>query len=129
MGTNVLIFPFRVPLGAQECDDGHSMRGEARDNFRSWLRSWGASDSTVTVRLRVCAAFERDHDPETASVEDIAAWLARPGLSPWTRHSYYGHLRPDELWQALRAHADERGETVTDVVLRALRRYLREHER
>jgi hypothetical protein len=36
---------------------------------------------------------------------------------------------PDELWQALRAHADERGETVTDVVLRALRRYLREHER
>lgn len=35
---------------------------------------------------------------------------------------------PDELWDALRARADERGETVTDVVLRALRVYLREYE-
>lgn len=35
---------------------------------------------------------------------------------------------PDEMWQALRARADERGETVTAVVLRALRRYLREYD-
>lgn len=96
--TNVLNFPTRVPLRAQECDDGHSMRGESRDNFRSWLRSWGASDSTVTVRLRVCAAFERDHDPQAANADDIAAWLARPGLAPWTRHSYYGHLRSLFEW-------------------------------
>lgn len=35
---------------------------------------------------------------------------------------------PDEVWEALRARADERGETITDVVLRALRAYLREYE-
>lgn len=35
---------------------------------------------------------------------------------------------PDEVWEALRQRADERGETVTDVVLRALRRYLREYD-
>jgi hypothetical protein len=35
---------------------------------------------------------------------------------------------PDELWDALRARADERGETVTAVVLRALRAYLREYD-
>jgi hypothetical protein len=35
---------------------------------------------------------------------------------------------PDDIWQALRARADERGETVTDVVLRALRRYLGEYD-
>jgi hypothetical protein len=35
---------------------------------------------------------------------------------------------PDDLWTALRARADERGETVTDVVRRALRRYLREYD-
>lgn len=35
---------------------------------------------------------------------------------------------PDELWDALRARADERGETVTDVVLRAIRLYLREYD-
>lgn len=31
---------------------------------------------------------------------------------------------PDDLWTALRIRADERGETVTAVVLRALRLYL-----
>lgn len=35
---------------------------------------------------------------------------------------------PDEMWEALRARADERGETVTDIVLRALRQYLREYD-
>lgn len=34
---------------------------------------------------------------------------------------------PDDLWDALRRAADDRGETVTDVVLRALRRYVREY--
>lgn len=35
---------------------------------------------------------------------------------------------PDELWEALRARADERGETVTDVILRAIRTHLREYD-
>jgi len=35
---------------------------------------------------------------------------------------------PDALWEALRERADERGETVTDVILRALRAYLREYD-
>lgn len=35
---------------------------------------------------------------------------------------------PDELWEALRIRADERGETVTDVILRALRLYVRDYD-
>lgn len=35
---------------------------------------------------------------------------------------------PDDLWEALRARADERGETVTAVVLRALRLYVRTYD-
>ena len=31
----------------------------------------------------------------------------------------------EELWQAAKAKADERGETVTDVIVRALQRYTR----
>jgi predicted transcriptional regulator len=31
---------------------------------------------------------------------------------------------PDELWRAAQAKADERGETVTDVIVRALARYV-----
>lgn len=32
---------------------------------------------------------------------------------------------PDPLWQAAKDRAAERGETVTDAVLRALRRYVK----
>jgi hypothetical protein len=32
---------------------------------------------------------------------------------------------PDDLWVAAQAKADERGETVSDVVRRALERYVR----
>lgn len=34
---------------------------------------------------------------------------------------------PDELWEAAMRVAQDRGETVTDVILRALTRYVREH--
>lgn len=34
---------------------------------------------------------------------------------------------PDELWQAVKVKAKDRGETVTDVILRALKRYLRDY--
>lgn len=33
---------------------------------------------------------------------------------------------PDEVWEEAKRIAEDRGETVTDVVLRALRRYVRE---
>lgn len=32
---------------------------------------------------------------------------------------------PDELWEAAKERAAERGETVTDVIVRALKRYVR----
>lgn len=34
---------------------------------------------------------------------------------------------PDELWQAVKRKAADRDETVTDVVIRALKRYLRDY--
>jgi predicted DNA binding CopG/RHH family protein len=34
---------------------------------------------------------------------------------------------PDDLWQAVKQKAADRGETVTDVILRALRAYLRDY--
>lgn len=33
---------------------------------------------------------------------------------------------PDELWEAALRKAHDRGETVTDVIIRALKRYLRD---
>ena len=34
---------------------------------------------------------------------------------------------PDELWEAAKRVASDRGETVTSVIIRALVRYVREH--
>lgn len=34
---------------------------------------------------------------------------------------------PDDLWQAVKEKARDRGETVTDVIIRALKRYLRDY--
>jgi hypothetical protein len=39
----------------------------------------------------------------------------------------HGVRVPDELWQAVKRAAADNGETVTDVILRALRRYVRDH--
>lgn len=87
----VLAFPHL----STETDAGEYVGGmpPSREDFTNWLKSWGASEATIAVRLRVCAAFERECDPLTATASDIATWLARPSLPPWTRHSYYGHLR------------------------------------
>ena len=32
---------------------------------------------------------------------------------------------PEDLWQAAKARAEEKGETVSDVIVRALKRYIR----
>ena len=38
----------------------------------------------------------------------------------------HGIRVPDELWQAVKRKAHDEGETITDVVIRALKRYLRD---
>jgi hypothetical protein len=39
----------------------------------------------------------------------------------------HGVRVPDELWQAVKRAAADRGETITDVIIRALKRYLRDY--
>ena len=39
----------------------------------------------------------------------------------------HGVRVPDELWQAAKRAAADNGETLTDVILRALKRYVRDH--
>lgn len=38
----------------------------------------------------------------------------------------HGIRVPDELWQAVKVKAHARGETITEVIIRALERYLRD---
>lgn len=39
----------------------------------------------------------------------------------------HGVRVPDDLWRAVKAKARDRGETITDVIIRALKRYLRDY--
>jgi plasmid stability protein len=44
-----------------------------------------------------------------------------------SNHTRIRNIRvPDEIWEAAKVRAAERGETVTDVLTRALKRYIRQ---
>lgn len=49
-----------------------------------------------------------------------------PGVPNQPKTPKHGVRVPDDLWQAVKVKAKQRGETITDVVLRALIRYLRD---
>lgn len=57
--------------------------------------------------------------------------MATPGLSVrWMPNKpktpKHGVRVPDEMWQAVKIKAKQRGETITDVVIRAFKLYLRD---
>lgn len=39
----------------------------------------------------------------------------------------HGVRVPDDLWQAAKVKAHDHGETITEVIIRALKRYLRDY--
>jgi NRPS condensation-like uncharacterized protein len=57
-----------------------------------------------------------------------SAYTQQPKMPPVT-HSRQGHVPirtvrvPDDIWKAAKTRASEQGETVTDVLIRALRTY------
>lgn len=53
------------------------------------------------------------------------SYLARvsPNVPKTPKH---GVRIPDDLWQAVKVKAKAQGETITDVIIRALKRYLRD---
>jgi len=69
--------------------------------FADWLRANGCAISTVHYRLAHLADFERHHPnfPNVTRAE-ITAWLGRPGYAPWSRATFYGHLRSYFGWAA-----------------------------
>jgi integrase/recombinase XerD len=65
--------------------------------YEVWLRSWGASESTIEARIRIAKNFEeRWGDPPGLTTEDLACWLA--SYQGWTRCTYYNHLRSYFGW-------------------------------
>lgn len=71
------------------------------DEFRTYLRSMGRQESTVTARLSQLARFARDHssrDPFEVTFDDIVQWLGTKRWAPEMRRAHRGILRVFYAW-------------------------------
>lgn len=64
----------------------------AIDDFEMWLRSWGAAERTVKLRVGVVRKHLAPMGVPPAT-GDLAAWLARDDWSPWTRCTFHASAR------------------------------------
>lgn len=69
-------------------------------SFETWLRATGASDNTVTARVRFARYCEESwgYSLAHATPDAIREQIARPGLSRWSRTTYFNHLRCAFRW-------------------------------
>lgn len=66
------------------------------DRFATWLRSWGAADSTVKARVSVFGTFCAERDPFAVTEDDVTEWLST--FRGWTLVTYFGHIRSGYEW-------------------------------
>lgn len=94
----------------------HSPDAYHLTSFVDWLRSWGASQATIDARI-VVARQASGHWPDPALVtpHDIVEFLSSEAFAPWTRTTYYGHLRSLFAWLT------ERGSIESDPMLKVRR--------
>lgn len=100
-GTNVLVFPIGEcsgPFQGRAADVSLTSHSGDMAAFSAWLRSWGAAETTVTARLSLLANLLRDLDPLAATAEQLATWLGNPAFQPWTRVTYFSHIRSLFEW-------------------------------
>lgn len=69
--------------------------------FRTYMRSMGRQESTVSVRLSQLSRFARDHssrDPFEVTFDDIVQWLGTKRWAPEMRRAHRGILRVFYNW-------------------------------
>jgi len=62
------------------------------DQYELWLRSWSDSERTVEARMVMARARLHEWGLDGLTGANVIAFLARPGLSRWTRSTYHAHL-------------------------------------
>lgn len=68
--------------------------GPGLTDFALWLRANGCGENTIESRLNHVAEFARAN-PAFPNVNPmhVTAWLGREGYAPWSKSTYFGHLR------------------------------------
>lgn len=77
------------------------------DEYVEWLNSWGASARTVSARRAVATGRLDEWGVEGLTPYNIQGWLARPGLSKWTRATYHAHLKSFCDWLTAAGHLED----------------------
>lgn len=92
------------------------------DAYASWMRSWGASDNTVSARVSVLRPKLQEWGGVTGvTTANIEAWLAGIDASRrWTRATYHSHAK--SLCDWLYATGQIGAHPMTDGKVRAPRR-------
>jgi integrase/recombinase XerD len=68
--------------------------GPGLSDFALWLRANGCGERTITDRTKHVADFARHHPSfPVVNPMHVSAWLGRQYLAPWSRATFYGHLR------------------------------------
>lgn len=62
-------------------------------DYAEWMRSWSASERTVTARCTLAKARLLDWGLDGLTPEHIQTFLANPEFSRWTRATYHAHLK------------------------------------
>lgn len=68
--------------------------GPGLTDFALWLRANGCRETTIEDRVSHLVDFSRSNPsfPHVRPMQ-VSAWIGRPGYAPWTRATYFGHLR------------------------------------
>lgn len=74
------------------------MNEEIADDYAAWLRSWSPSQRTVDTRRTLAANRLAAWGLEGFTTSNIQTWLGTSGFSPWSRATYYSHLRDFCAW-------------------------------
>lgn len=64
------------------------------EGFPAWLRANSCSERTVKDRVGVVRCFAHTCvDFPRVTPSEVYAWIGRTGLAPWSRATYFSHLR------------------------------------
>jgi integrase/recombinase XerD len=69
------------------------MNDDVLDEYARWMRSWGASESTVRQRLICVSARLKEWGVDGFTEHNIEGFLGRPELAQWSRATYHAHLK------------------------------------
>jgi integrase/recombinase XerD len=84
-----------------------STAGTIVDEYATWLRSWGASQRTIDARVGLARSRLLAWGIEGVTAENIAGFLARPDIKPWTRSTYHANLTCFCAWLVATGHREE----------------------